>query len=690
MTTMGTQARKLPVYQSSNARTPYVPAARGDVSTLSERQRSLRAKFRVALVSMPFQWVRTPSIQIGLLSAVCESHGFPTETFHLTLEFAARVGMDVYHELSTVRSMVMGDWFFSKEAFRGDAPDQDARFLTDFAAEVAEQFGKDAAEAGSATLALRTRLAALRIRNEVVPAFLSSMMSEIDWSQYQVVGFSSVFQQTAASMALARRIKEAFPHVRIVFGGSNFDGEMGLEHIRATPWIDHAVIGEGDVALPELLVALSEDKPTDQIPGVASRHDGNIVFGGAQRLLEDLDQLPIPRYGEYFSRAESAGILPRTRARPTLPFESARGCWWGEKQHCTFCGLNGDSMRYRSKSPTRVASELAELARSYGTLNFTAVDNIVDTRYLKELFPQLVDEGKDYKFFYEIKANLTREQIKALRLAGVVEIQPGIESFSSHVLRLMRKGITGIQNVNTLRWATYYGLIAGWNMLWGFPGETAEDYAQQARLVQNLVHLLPPHATGVRIRMDRFSPLFKDREEFPVTFMRPAASYAYVYPATVDLTKIASFWDYQMTPGTTLDDSAYGALGAALSAWRAAWEAAGALARAAPIDGGRAPEGRKPTRHKPTLSMSYADDYLQIVDHRGMERVAHTFEGPLARLYKASVDRPVTAARAIELSGVTVPVKSVERALDGFCERRLMMRDGDKFLSLALPASQGR
>jgi hypothetical protein len=170
--------------------------------------------------------------------------------------------------------------------------------------------------------------------------------------------------------------------------------------------------------------------------------------------------------------------------------------------------------------------------------------------------------------------------------------------------------------------------------------------------------------------------------------MRPDESYAYVYPKAVELTKIAAFWDYKLTTG--LDDSAYAAFGAGLVAWRAAWEASGSLPKPPPIDGGHGAEARKPTRHRPTLTMSYSEDFLQIVDHRDRERVAHTFEGPLARLYKAAVNQPVTAARAVELSGVTVPVKSVERALDQFCERRLMMRDGEKFLSLALPATQGR
>ena len=64
--------------------------------------------------------------------------------------------------------------------------------------------------------------------------------------------------------------------------------------------------------------------------------------------------------------------------------------------------------------------------------------------------------------------------------AGVTKIQPGIESLSSNVLRLMRKGVRAIQNVNLLRWAQYYDIDVAWNLLWGFPGETEQDYTEQA------------------------------------------------------------------------------------------------------------------------------------------------------------------------------------------------------------------
>ena len=51
--------------------------------------------------------------------------------------------------------------------------------------------------------------------------------------------------------------------------------------------------------------------------------------------------------------------------------------------------------------------------------------------------------------------------------AGITAIQPGLESMSSRVLSLMRKGVRAAQNINVLRWALYYGIDVSWNVLWG-------------------------------------------------------------------------------------------------------------------------------------------------------------------------------------------------------------------------------
>ena len=138
--------------------------------------------------------------------------------------------------------------------------------------------------------------------------------------------------------------------------------------------------------------------------------------------------------------------------------------------------------------------------------------------------------------------------------AGVTRIQPGIESLSSNVLRLMRKGVRAIQNVNLLRWAQYYDICVDWNLLWGFPGETEQDYTDQAAAIPHLLHL-PPPASANRIWLERFSPLFTEHDTFRLRRRTPEPSYRYVYPGNVDIERVAYFFDYDLDGG--LPDSAY-------------------------------------------------------------------------------------------------------------------------------------
>jgi ribosomal peptide maturation radical SAM protein 1 len=616
-----------------------------------------RAAFPVALVGMPFAPALRPSIQLALLAAIGEAHGFPVATFHLNLDFAHQIGLDRYEQFYEHRERFFGDWLFSIAAFGEAAPDAGAHLLDAFPPDV-ERLLTDLNLS-------RDRLLALR--DEEVPRYLDRMLEAIPWGRFRVVGFTSTFQQNAASFALARRIKQRYPHVCLLFGGANFEGEMGSELVRSIPCVDYAVIGEGDIAFPEFLIALQEGRDPAAVPGVVCRRDGAVTPLQLRPPFERMDELPVPDYEEYFERAELLGLLPAAPRRDVdLPFESARGCWWGEKQHCTFCGLNGLGMRFRAKSPERLLAELAELSRRYRSFRFEAVDNILDMSYLKSVFERVVEAGLDYQFFYEIKANLTREQIKVMNEAGVRIVQPGIESLSSHVLKLMRKGCTAIQNVNTLRWARYYGIRAAWNLLWGFPGETEEDYRQQLGLLRHLTHLEPPAGAG-RIWMERYSPIFFDRDTFPARFVRPEASYSYVYPPNVDLDRAAYFFDYELEG--TLPESVYEETKQQVKAWQQAWK----------------------KRSHPTLTFWASDGFLQIEDGRDPQRPGtYSFTGPLAALYAACSNRPQTAAGLKPLLQFAWPVEEISAALDEFRARGLMMRDEKQYVSLALPATRGR
>jgi ribosomal peptide maturation radical SAM protein 1 len=600
------------------------------------------------LVSMPFMHVERPSIQIGLLKAIGERHGFDVRTLHANLDFAARIGIEYYRTLADQRGRMIGDWLFSVEAFGDAAPDHDGQLPAEFGAELSYLAGSGP---------VRQRL--LKTRDHDVPAFLGDIVDGYPWEDVGVVGFTCTFQQNTASFALARRLKERYPGIVTVFGGANFDGEMGLELVRSVPCIDYAVVGEGDTAFPRLLRALAEGTEPTEIPGVASRSGSS----PSAPPLDRLDDLPVPDYGEFFDRAAEVGLSPEVI---WLPLESARGCWWGAKHHCTFCGLNAMTMQFRSKTAERVLSEMAELTRRHGGFRFEAVDNIMDPKYLKDLFPAIEASASDYRIFYEVKANLTRAQLRTLARGGVTQLQPGLESLSSRVLRLMDKGVRAAQNVNLLRWARYYGIEIGWNILWGFPGETAEDYATQAAVLPHLVHLQPP-VSATRVWLERFSPMYSSPERFRMRHREPERSYQYVYPKNVDLDRIAYFFEYEMDGA--LPDSAYSDLENAVKEWSESWK----------------------SHERPGLVYSASPGYLQIYDgrHPGKEGT-YTFRDTLADIYLACSERPTTASAVRDKLKLDLPVKAIEDAFTQFQERGLMFLDESLAVSLALPATRGR
>jgi ribosomal peptide maturation radical SAM protein 1 len=614
----------------------------------------------IALVSMPFMSMYRPSLQLGLLNAIASGRGHTVTNFHLNLDFACLVGVELYEDLSEHRGLQMGDWLFSLAAFGSSAPDPNARLLSDFD----QPHGRE--KTGSAD---EVNDVLLRIRDVIVPEYLDALMKQVSWGSFDVVGFTSTFQQNGASFALAKRIKQAYPHVITLFGGANFDGDMGREWVRSVDFIDYAISGEADTAFPAFLDAIGATRDPLEIPGVVGRRHDMVCANPPSPPNMQLDALPVPNYDDYFERAEALELLPKAAARAvTIPFEGSRGCWWGAKHHCTFCGLNGATMSYRSKSPDRLLTELTVLARRYHSLQFEAVDNILDPSYLKTLLPGLAQLSCDFDIFYEVKANLTRDQVRLLRQAGVNRIQPGIESLNSHVLALMRKGIKAIQNVNLLKWCRYYGISVGWNLLWGFPGETAQDYADQARLIVSLTHLPPPNGCGP-IRLERFSPNFIDQELFPTRYVRPERSYSYVYPESVNLGEAAYFFEYGLQD--PLEAKEYEQTAGLVSAWKKSWK----------------------SNDMPSLTSRQAPGMLIIEDRRGSQVYTYRFEDPWASVYEACGDRPRTASSvmmALRDRGSVVTPEDVDNAFGEFCRWRLMMADGNQFLSLALPATPYR
>jgi ribosomal peptide maturation radical SAM protein 1 len=470
---------------------------------------------RILLVNMPWALVDVPSLALGILARTAREAvpDAEVEVLHANLDYvdwiAARREFVIsdyhFYSLSTYFSGV-GDWVFSS-ALYDDPHWREAEFI--------EQV----------PMPEEHRQRSLELHREA-PEFIAELAARIVAGRPDLVGFTSTFQQNIPVLAVAKAIKALAPDTLVAMGGANCDGEQGEALHRNFPFVDLVQRGEGETAFPDLLRRLQDGESLDGVPGLCWRApDGASVVNPMSTKPLAPGEIVAPDYDGYFERLEASAA--RQWIEPKLVVEGARGCWWGEKHHCTFCGLNGSFMEFRSKSPTAFWDEILGLVRRHQVLDMFVVDNILDMNYLSSLLPKIIESGYDLRMQYEIKSNLRGEQLKTLFDAGLVNVQPGIESLNSRVLKLMDKGVTGHQNVRMLRDAATTGLSVAWNYLYGFPGEEDADYLPIIEQFPALHHLPPPDGVA-RIVLERFSPYFS-RPELGFAERRPDAQYLMNY-----------------------------------------------------------------------------------------------------------------------------------------------------------------
>lgn len=501
---------------------------------------SAETECTVALLMMPFGPSDRPSLGLSLLAQCLNDAGIPATAFYPNLDFERRIGPTLYGDLGyDLARMQAGEWLFSRLLDPIGAPE-------DFIADM----GRGRIRRKPAFHRFAAAVPALLAQAE---ALLDDWLAVIGRMRPRVVGLSSCYQQHLASLAMARRIKAAYPDILVVLGGTNCNEPMGEESFRSFPFLDAVVCGPGEIAFTEMVRRHIAGERRINLPGVFFRSpDGGPQDAPGQPVAPEpeLDQLPMPSFDDFLAIWDQPA--PQ-EARPAIPIEASRGCWWGQKNHCVFCSENAHSMRYRAKSPDRILAEFNAVLDRYPGSRICATDEILDLRLIETMMPRLAARRGERRIFFSVKANLRKAQLVQLAAAGVTSLQPGIESLCDEILRPMRKGVTGLQNIQLLKWCRELGIGTVWGILCGFPFEKPESYARMARLVPSLTHLQPPKVSSVSLQ--RYSPLYAQAERFGVRNITPHRSYRWIYHLGADsLARLAYRFDRPSERATAADD----------------------------------------------------------------------------------------------------------------------------------------
>jgi len=489
------------------------------------KSNNLEEQGKLLIVSMPFQRLDMPSIQLGTLCSYLQNKGIPVDVDHAYLRCADILDPKLYQIISFfMHDEIFYPYFLFPENFQRHRNKINNYF---------KGFIKHR------PIPLETVLDRLQTFNE-------ELLAKIDFSKYSLIGFSVTHDQLKSSIFLSRKIKQRYPNIPIVFGGSYCKDDLGISLLKTFSEIDFIVSGEGEETLTTLFKNLAKKK-FDAIKGLGWRDNGNVKFNGPPETLH-LDSLPIPEFEDYFHELEncSPNVKNFIKDHLIIPVEGSRGCWWNK---CTFCNLSIHHSGYREKSVERVIEEVKKQVDKYQCHSIRFADEVHRIKNFAKLMSGLNELNKDLNIFFELRAgHLKKQDYRLMREAGVKRIQIGVEAFSNKCLKKMNKGVTTIENIAAIKYCQEFGILAIYNLIINYPNEDQSDLEETSENIKFLKGFIPPWSIN-SFGLHHGSPVYHHPKDYNIKEIKIPYYALWRFPQEIWQTLTPVFYDYTCING---------------------------------------------------------------------------------------------------------------------------------------------
>ncbi|MBW2712923.1 MAG: B12-binding domain-containing radical SAM protein, partial [Deltaproteobacteria bacterium] len=297
-----------------------------------------------------------------------------------------------------------------------------------------------------------------------------------------LVGISSSTVLFGRACLVLNRIKKNHPELPVIIGGPHATLETEDAVIKG---FDAAVVGEGEYTALDIVRALEKGTPLYEVAGAAAKKGDQYVRGPERGWEQDLDAFPDPdrslidNYSKYFDNGiEFVGMM------------ATRGCPY----KCLFCKPMLDHMhgpKVRSRSPKRIAQEMANVANTLGYKRFLFKDDTMvlgGVEWFVELERELAAAGlPDSKWICQARVDqISPALLEQMKKCGLEAIAFGVESGSQKVLDFFRKGIKIEQTIKAFDLCHEYGVGTLAFIMLGAPIETREDLESTVKLVERI------------------------------------------------------------------------------------------------------------------------------------------------------------------------------------------------------------
>lgn len=264
---------------------------------------------------------------------------------------------------------------------------------------------------------------------------------------------SYVFQKQ-----ISKFIKEINNNVTIISGGGLASAIP--EYLLENTHIDIAIVGEGEVSLPNTIKALKNRESLSLVKGIVYKENSEIIHTMPQKQIHNIDEIPYPDYSligmeKYISKEY-----------PTMTLLTARGCTGA----CNFCYKSFEGIRFHSVK--YIIKHIEYLYEVYGIRYLKILDDnfLFNHERVRELCKYFREKG----IYWNCTAradNVNLEILREIRAAGCISISFGLESASKRILESMNKHIVPENIKRAIEMCNEVGLSATVNVIFGYIDE---------------------------------------------------------------------------------------------------------------------------------------------------------------------------------------------------------------------------
>lgn len=300
---------------------------------------------------------------------------------------------------------------------------------------------------------------------------IENLLEDIKNFSPDLITVNTGFPSIDNDMAVAKRIKETFPNIKILVFGVYFtllEKQGFLNH----PFLDFCIIGEPEETFDEILSALYEKKKDySKIKGIAYKDASGIKVTPERPFIENIDRIPFP---DRDLLKNDRYVLPHKNKAFTL-INAARGCPYS----CTYCIVNpyyGNKIRRHSID--YIMNEIEQCVDKYDIREILFWEEVftLDKNYVLSLCDAILKNNLLINWAATTRVDLLDEEIlMAMKKSGCYLLGLGIESGNQTILNSAKKK----QSVSDARKAVELCKKAGiktmGHFIFGLPGETKKS-----------------------------------------------------------------------------------------------------------------------------------------------------------------------------------------------------------------------